>query len=83
MKLSKNIRIVKYANRKLYAPSGEVTDHGGYVTLKDVVELVRSGNTVQIEDNATSADITDKVMLEALKFANVKTTDVLALIRNS
>jgi polyhydroxyalkanoate synthesis regulator protein len=83
MKLSKTIRIVKYANRKLYAPSGEVADSGGYVTLKDIVELVRKGNTVQIEDNGTSADVTDKVMLEALKFANVKTKDVLALIRNS
>lgn len=83
MKLSKNIRLVKYTNRKLYAPSGEVTDHGSYITLKDIVELVRKGNTVQIQDNDTSADITDKVMLEVLKFANVKTTDVLALIRNS
>lgn len=53
--LSVDRRVIKrYSNRKLYD-----TKDSRYVTLLQIAELVRSGEEVQIIDNATKEDKTD------------------------
>jgi polyhydroxyalkanoate synthesis repressor PhaR len=48
-------RIIKrYSNRKLYD-----TKDSSYVTLNQIAEMIRSGEDVQIIDNATKEDKTD------------------------
>jgi len=53
--ISADRRVIKrYSNRKLYD-----TKDSRYVTLLQIAELVRSGEEVQIIDNATKEDKTD------------------------
>ena len=50
-----NRRIIKrYSNRKLYDTKGS-----SYVTLLQIAEMIRSGEDVEIIDNATKEDKTD------------------------
>lgn len=46
-------RIKRYDNRKLYD-----TEASQYVSLQDIADLVRSGETVEVIDNSTGRDIT-------------------------
>ena len=49
------VRIIKrYSNRKLYDTKGS-----SYVTLLQIAEMIRSGEDVEIIDNATKEDKTD------------------------
>lgn len=55
-------RIVKrYQNRKLYD-----TQESKYMTLKDLVGIVSSGQEVQVIDNLTKGDITGQTLLQAI-----------------
>lgn len=48
-------RVIKrYSNRKLYD-----TKDSSYVTLLNIADMVRAGETIQIVDNATKEDKTD------------------------
>ncbi len=50
-----NPRVIKrYSNRKLYD-----TQASSYVTLLNIADMVRAGETIQIVDNATKEDKTD------------------------
>lgn len=53
--------IKRYENRKLYD-----TEASTYVSLSDVADLVRSGITVQIEDNATGRDLTAQTLMQVI-----------------
>ncbi len=53
--------IKRYENRKLYD-----TEASRYVSLGDVADLVRSGVTVRIEDNATGRDLTAQTLMQAI-----------------
>lgn len=55
------ITIKRYANRKLYN-----TETSKYVTLPQIAELVKEGRVIQVIDNATKNEITDRVLLQAL-----------------
>ncbi len=49
-------RIIKrYSNRKLYDTRGS-----SYVTLLQIAEMIRDGEDVQVIDNATKEDKTDR-----------------------
>jgi polyhydroxyalkanoate synthesis repressor PhaR len=55
-------RIIKrYENRKLYD-----TEASSYVSLDDVAELVRRGETVQVVDNVTGQDITAQTLTQII-----------------
>jgi polyhydroxyalkanoate synthesis repressor PhaR len=55
-------RVIKrYDNRKLY----DLQDRR-YVSLKDVADLVRAGESVLVQDNATGADLTAATLTKAV-----------------
>ncbi len=53
--------IKRYDNRKLYD-----TEASSYVSLSNVADLVRSGVTVRIEDNATERDLTAQTLTQII-----------------
>ena len=55
------VKIRKYPNRRLYD-----TSRSTHLTQDEVLALVRRGQTIQINDSRTEADITNEVMLQIL-----------------
>lgn len=54
-------RIKRYDNRKLYD-----TETSEYVSLGDIAEFVRRGETVEVVDNATEQDITAQTLTQII-----------------
>lgn len=54
-------RIKRYDNRKLYD-----TESSEYVSLSDIAQLVRSGETVEVIDNATGEDRTAQTLTQII-----------------
>lgn len=54
-------RIKRYSNRKLYD-----TEASQYVSLSDIAELVRNGDTVEVIDNATGEDLTAQTLTQII-----------------
>jgi len=54
-------RIKRYDNRKLYD-----TETSEYVSLSDIASVVRSGETVEVVDNATGEDITAQTLTQII-----------------
>lgn len=54
-------RIKRYDNRKLYD-----TETSEYVSLSDIADLVRRGETVEVVDNATEEDITAQTLTQII-----------------
>jgi polyhydroxyalkanoate synthesis repressor PhaR len=54
-------RIKRYDNRKLYD-----TESSEYVSLSDIAELVRAGETVEVVDNATGEDRTAQTLTQII-----------------
>jgi polyhydroxyalkanoate synthesis repressor PhaR len=54
-------RIKRYDNRKLYD-----TETSEYVSLGDIADLVRRGETVEVVDNATGEDITAQTLTQII-----------------
>ena len=57
----KIITIKRYNNRKLYD-----TAHSRYVTLAELGELIRQGETIRVIDNDSKTDMTDVTMTQIL-----------------
>lgn len=55
------IRIKKYPNRRLYN-----TQTSEYITVKDVAELIKSGNRVEVKDANTGEDVTALVLTQII-----------------
>lgn len=66
------MRIIKYANRKLYD-----RDQHGYVTLSDVIEKIKEGSTLNVLDKQSGLDITLDVLKSLLPLNNNLTQDVI------
>jgi polyhydroxyalkanoate synthesis repressor PhaR len=54
-------RIKRYNNRKLYD-----TESSEYVSLSDIAELVRAGETVEVIDNASGDDLTAQTLTQII-----------------
>lgn len=54
-------RIKRYDNRKLYD-----TEASAYVSLDDIAELVRRGETIEVVDNATGKDLTAQTLTQII-----------------
>ncbi|MBN2723573.1 MAG: polyhydroxyalkanoate synthesis regulator DNA-binding domain-containing protein [Deltaproteobacteria bacterium] len=60
---TKDLRIIKrYPNRKLY----DTTD-STYITLKEIGELVKNGEMVQIIENSSGEDLTHDFLLQIIR----------------
>lgn len=53
--------IKRYENRKLYD-----TEASAYVSLSDIAELVRNGETVRVVDQATGQDLTAQTLTQII-----------------
>lgn len=81
MKITKTVNIKKYSNRKLYAPKGELADYGAYITLSDVANTIKQGNSVNITSKE-GEDVTNVVLKEVVKELNMSTDELVKLIRS-
>jgi polyhydroxyalkanoate synthesis repressor PhaR len=54
-------RIKRYDNRKLYD-----TESSEYVSLSDIAELVRRGETVEVVDNGTGEELTAQTLTQII-----------------
>lgn len=66
--------VKRYANRKLYD-----CENSKYITLKQLVEHIKTGREVQVTDNVSKEDITATTLLMALVEADDGTTQVEVL----
>ena len=57
----KPIIIKKYSNRRLYH-----TEKKCYITLDQVAQVIRDGETVKIIDNESKQDITQEALLQII-----------------
>jgi len=55
------ILIKKYPNRRLYN-----TQTSGYITIKDVAELIKAGNRVEVRDVDNGDDVTALVLTQII-----------------
>jgi len=68
------IVIKKYKNRKYYC-------NGNYQTLKDIVEIIKGGNSIQVI-NHENKDITNETLKTVLTTQNFTNQDLISLINN-
>lgn len=71
-------QIKRYQNRKLYSLKSS-----SYVTLDYIADLVKSDQAFTVFDNKTKEDITNKTLKQSLLVLDLKTSDVLSLIRGN
>ena len=80
METTRTIR--KYANRKLYD-----TATSTYVSLSDIIDMIKDGDKIKVLDHVSKADVTGEVMLAAFvtnqSGKNVETLLLETLIKNS
>jgi len=74
------IIIKKYPNGKLYIPRGN-TEPVGYVTLPDLVAIIRKGKDLKVIDNTNGDDITIKTLKPALELIELSVERLVELLR--
>lgn len=70
----------KYSNNKLYIPRGN-TEPAGYITVKDVIAILRKGKEVKVVDKTTGEDLTIAVLTHALTQIELDYEMLTGLIR--
>ena len=75
-----SVLIKKYPNGKLYIPRGN-TEPLGYVTLPDLVAIIRKGKDIKVIDNVTGEDITSKTLKPALELVELSVETLVELLR--
>ena len=73
----KTIVIKRYLNRKLYN-----TASGSYITLPEIMDLIREGLSVQVVDKQ-GCDITRSILNSCLPFLNLDIDKATSLIKNT
>jgi polyhydroxyalkanoate synthesis regulator protein len=74
------VLIKKYPNGKLYIPRGN-TEPVGYVTLPDLVAIIRKGKELKVIDSKSGEDITVKVLKPALVEIDMEVGKLMELLR--
>ncbi len=59
--MPENVRLKKYANRRLYD-----TDQSTYVTLEDVAEMVKEGKQIEVTEAQSKEDVTAFILTQIL-----------------
>lgn len=70
------LKIKRYSNRKLY-----LEGKGKYITLKDVVTLIKQGNQIEVYDNVKRQDITNEVLHKVLTYVRLENENIYNLIQ--
>lgn len=56
-----SVIIKRYGNRRLYN-----TETKTYVTYQDLLQIIRTGNDIQVLDSTSKADVTKAVLIQAI-----------------
>lgn len=71
------MRIIKrYANRKLYD-----TEKSSYVTLVEILDMVKNGATLQVVDHKSGKDFTNITLKNAVLHATISTGKLESILR--
>tara|TARA_R100001086_G_C11847513_1_gene260530 strand:+ start:6743 stop:6988 length:246 start_codon:yes stop_codon:yes gene_type:complete len=76
------VLVKKYNNNKLYIPKGS-TEPTGYITVKEVVAILKKGKDVKIVDKSSGEDITVQVLTYCLKEIELQYSELVYMIRKS
>lgn len=68
---------IKYRNRKLYSKYKK-----RYVTLKNILKLVRQGVDIKVIEHESNEDVTKKTLLSAMKYKSFTEQDVYDILRS-
>lgn len=71
-KLSGQVVIKKYSNRRLYD-----TKHKKYVTLDEIGALIREGNEIKVIDTQTGEDISKLILIQVVLESEKNKEDIL------
>ena len=77
----KIINLKKYKNRKIYAPTGEVSEKGVYLNLKEIAGFIKIGDSIKVTDNETGEDITNAVLKEILVRESIGDSEIYERLR--
>jgi polyhydroxyalkanoate synthesis regulator protein len=82
VRIMKIIKLIKYPNRKIYAPKGEVGNTARYVNLTEIASFIRQGNTIRVLKHREETDLTNEVLREILLDQKIKlsTEDLHSII---
>jgi polyhydroxyalkanoate synthesis regulator protein len=69
--------VTYYGNRKLYD-----RNDSKYITLKEVIQLVRNGEQLQVISHKNRSDITSQILRTAISRLNIPTSECLKLIQS-
>lgn len=69
-------QFIKYRNRKIYFKS-----ESRYATVKEVAEMVRCGDTIQVTCAVTRNDVTDAVLAQAVLQKGITRQTAINLLR--
>ena len=80
------ITVKKYQNRKLYMPSIKTEEGkvpGKYITYSELLTFVKSGTKLQVIDDKTKMDITQKSIFNAIAERAEKDADLRDAVINN
>lgn len=60
-RVADTVNLKKYRNRRLYDP-----EHGKFVTLSQVAEIIRQGRHVEVKEADTGEDVTVPILLQII-----------------
>jgi polyhydroxyalkanoate synthesis regulator protein len=66
--------VKKYENRKLYFD-------GKYITLLDIIAMLKRGESVTVVSHKDGLDVTNSVLKEALLFLNISTDSLIEMVK--
>ena len=70
------IEIKRYQNRKLYS-----INESKYVTIQDLSKLLKQGQSFNVTDFKTQANMTKQVLLKALQYSSITESELIELIK--
>ena len=70
------IEIKRYQNRKLYS-----INESKYVTIQDLSKLLKQGQSFNVTDFKTQANMTKQVLLKALQYSSITENELIELIK--
>lgn len=70
------INIIKYGNRKLYAK-----DFSRYITLTEMVKLVKANNQIKVTDHKSKEDITKDTLKSALMNVEMTEQEMITILK--
>ena len=77
------LEIIKYSNRKFYIRTNLIDRKAGYITLPEILCLLRGNKNLEIKviKKSTGENVTKNVLNSLLSRANITETEIYSLLR--